>query len=356
MSAAVADTAPAQRSTPQVDGFAMPAEWATHQLTLMSWPCRVDGYVRPGLAVEPAAFENAKSQQATVANAVAEFEPVLMLVRPEQVREARGVLSSAVALLEAELDDAWIRDNGPIFVRDAAGRVAIVHFGFNGGGEHFGSYSLDARVPELLADHLGVRRYVAPLILEGGSFFVDGEGTLITTEQCLLNLNRNPSLTRAEIETTLMEYLGVEQVVWLGEGHYDDFATDGHIDDVAHFLSHGRVILHAPSNPVHPDHAKWIDNARRIVQTPDARGRSIEIVEFDTGDSDGIPYLNLYVCNHALIAPIANTPADEVALATIQAAYPGREIVPVPADVLFTYGGGGPHCITQQVPAGTFAA
>jgi agmatine deiminase len=350
----IADTPEPRRSTPKADGFAMPAEWAPHQLTLMSWPCRVDGYTRPGLAVEPAAFDDAKRQQATVANAVAEFESVLMLVRPEQLREARGMLSSAVELLEAELDDAWLRDNGPIFVTDAAGQVAMVDFGFNGWGDYFGSYSLDARVPELVADHLGVRRYVAPMILEGGSFFVDGEGTLITTEQCLLNVNRNPSMTREEIETTLREYLGVDRVLWLREGHYDDFATDGHIDDVAHFLSPGRVILHAPSNPAHPDHAKGIDNAHRIVQTPDARGRTIEIIEFDTGDSDGIPYLNLYVCNNAVIAPIANAPADEVALAEIQAAYPGRKVVPVLADVLFTYGGGGPHCITQQVPAGTF--
>jgi agmatine deiminase len=350
----VADAAPAQRSTPRAHGFAMPAEWALHQLTLMSWPCHVDGYVRPGLAVEPAAFDSAKGQQAAVANAVAQFEPVLMLVRSEQLREARGMLSSAVELLEAELDDAWLRDNGPIFVRDAAGRLAMVHFGFNAWGEYFGSYSLDARVPELLADHLGVRRYVAPMVLEGGSFFVDGDGTLITTEQCLLNVNRNPSMTRETIEATLREYLGVEKVLWLGEGHYDDFATDGHVDDVAHFLSPGRVLLHAPSNPAHPDHAKGIDNARRILHTPDARGRTVEIIEFDTGDSEGIPYLNLYVCNHAVIAPIANAPADEVALGKIQAAYPGREVVPVRADVLFTYGGGGPHCITQQVPAGSF--
>ena len=143
--------------------------------------------------------------------------------------------------------------------------------------------------------------------------------------------------------------------MWLGEGHYEDFSTDGHIDDIAHFLAPGRVILHTPSNPAHPDHAKGIDNARRLGEATDARGRTIEVVEFDTGRAAGIPYLNLFVCNGGIVAPIAGTPDDEIALAQIRAVYPDREIVTVPADVLFMAGGGGPHCITQQVPAGTFA-
>ena len=136
----------------------------------------------------------------------------------------------------------------------------------------------------MIAAHLGVRRYVAPMVLEGGSFFVDGEGTLITTEQCLLNENRNPNMSREQIESTLPDYLGIDKVVWLGEGHYEDFSTDGHIDDIAHFVSPGRVILHTPSNPAHPDHRKGIDNARRLREATDARGRTIDVVEFDTGE------------------------------------------------------------------------
>ena len=139
-------------------------------------------------------------------------------------------------------------------------------------------------MPELIAAHLGVRRYVAPMVLEGGSFFVDGEGTLITTEQCLLHENRNPSMSREQIESTLSDYLGIDKVVWLGEGHYEDFSTDGHVDDIAHFLAPGRVILHAPSNPAHPDHGKGGENARRLRETSDARGRTIDVVEFDTGE------------------------------------------------------------------------
>ena len=341
--------------TPRDDGFAMPPEWEDHQLTLMSWPCRPATYVSPARNCGPEAYGQAQTQQAAVANAVSEFEPVVMLVREQQVREARRMLSSRIELLETQLDDSWIRDNGPIFVRDAQGQVALVQFAFNGWGDRSQPTAFDARVPEMVATHLGVRRYVAPMVLEGGSFFVDGDGTLVATEQCLLHKNRNPEMSRQQIESTLSDHLGIDAVVWLGEGHYQDFATDGHIDDIAHFLSPGRVILHVPSNPAHPDHARGIDNARRLQQTADARGRTIEVVEFDTGGSQGIPYLNLYVCNGCVVAPIANSAEDEPALAQIRAVYPDREVVTVTADVLFRAGGGGPHCITQQVPAGTFA-
>lgn len=341
--------------TPRDDGFAMPPEWEAHQLTLMSWPCRPETYVAADRGCGPESYAQAQIQQATVANAVVEFEPVLMLVRSEQLGEARRMLSSRIELLEAELDDAWMRDNGPIFVRDAQGRVALVQFGFNGWGIPDQPHTLDSRVPELIASHLGVRRYVAPMVFEGGSFFVDGEGTMITTEQCLLHENRNPSMSREQIESTLSDHLGVDQVVWLGEGHHEDFSTDGHVDDIAHFLSPGRVILHKPSNAAHPDHGRGTENARRLRGTPDARGRTIEVVEFDTGDAEGIPYLNLYVCNGGVIAPIAGTPEDGRALAQVREVYADREVVTVRSEVLFMAGGGGPHCITQQVPAGTFA-
>ena len=214
----------------------------------------------------------------------------------------------------------------------------------------------DSQVPELIAAHLGVRRYVAPMVFEGGSFFVDGEGTLITTEQCLLHENRNPSMSREQIESTLRDYLGIDKVVWLGEGHYEDFSTDGHVDDIAHFLSPGRVILHTPSNPAHPDHGKGAENARRLrrdagcARTHDRRGRvrhrrarRASRTSTSTSATAGS-------------SPRSQArPTTRVALAQIRAVYPDREVVTVRSDVLFLAGGGGPHCITQQVPAGTFA-
>jgi agmatine deiminase len=343
-----------EKRTPHADGFAMPAEWEPHQLTLMSWPCRPETYVSASRNFGPEAFGQAQAQQAAVANAVCEFEPVLMLVREEQLAEARRMLSSRIELLVARLDDSWMRDNGPIFVRDAGGRVALVQFGFNGWGEPSQPTAFDSQVPELIAAHLGVRRYVAPMVLEGGSFFVDGDGSLLTTEQCLLHENRNPHLSRERISSTLSDHLGIDAVVWLGEGHYEDFSTDGHVDDIAHFVSPGRVILHVPSNPQHPDHARGRDNAHRLRAARDARGRAVEVDEFDTGEPEGIPYLNLYVCNGGVVAPVANAAEDDFALAQIRAVYAGREVVTVQSDVLFR-AGGGPHCITQQVPAGSFA-
>lgn len=340
----------AAQATPRADGFAMPPEWAEHQLTLMSWPCAPAVYRRGG----PGAAERAEVEQAGVANAVAEFEPVLVLVRPGQRARARRLLAATVDLLEVDLDDAWIRDNGPIFVTDQAGRVAMVHFVFNGWGGRYPP-DRDGLVPARLASYFGVRRYVAPIVLEGGSFFVDGEGTLLTTEQCLLHPNRNPLLSRAEIEATLGGYLGIDTTIWLGEGHYLDLEADGHVDEVAHFTRPGRVIVHAPSHRDHPDHLRGRENLQRLREARDARGRSLEVVALDTGTTRGVPSLNCYVCNGAVIAPVAGMVEDAVALDLLRAEYPTREVVPVASTAILA-GGGGPHCITQQVPAGTFVA
>src|SRR6185437_14276722 len=181
----------------------------------------------------------------------------------------------------------------------------------------------DALVPAAIAAHLGVRRYAAPFVLEGASIFVDGEGTLLTTEQCLLNPNRNPALSRAEIEQGLRDYLGAEVVVWLGLGHSADPDPDG-----------GR------------------DNVRRAAGATDARGQRLEVIEFDCPSPGGISYLNFYLPNGGVVVPVAGAAEDEAALAQIAAAFGDREVVPVPGSTL-NEGGGGPHCITQQVPVGT---
>jgi agmatine deiminase len=337
--------------TPRDDGFAMPAEWVPHELTLMAWFGRSGGYTRPDLDVVDG-LEACRAAHLAVANAVAEFEPVLMLVRPEHARLARRRLSARVDLLEAEFDDCWMRDNGPIFITDPHGDVALVHFGFNGWGGRYPPWDDDARVPEVVARHLGVRRYVAPMVLEGGSFFVDGEGTLLTTEQCLLNPNRNPHLSREQIEQTLADYVGVDRVLWLGEGHHDDFATDGHVDAIAGFVAPGRVVVHAPEHPDHPDHHSGRDNVARLAAARDARGRELDVVRFDPGGTSGMAYLNLYLCNGGVVVPVAGDEHDEAAIAAIAELHPERQLATVGAAELFTYGGGGPHCITQQVPVG----
>jgi len=329
-------------STPRGDGLAMPAEWAPHAATYMAWPTRLDLWGD--------LFEDAKLDYAEVANAIAAFEPVVMVANPEQVEEARAYLAGDVEILPIPIDDSWIRDNGPIFVTDGNGGVALVHFRFNSWGEKYLPYDRDAEVPERLAAHLGMRSYEAPMVLEGGSFFVDGEGTLLTTEQCLLHPNRNPGMDREQIEQTLRDYLGIDVVVWLGKGHHLDRDTDGHVDAIAQYVRPGVVLLHVPADPQDPDHESGRDNLERLRAARDARGRAFEVLEFEPGASVAAG-LNLYLCNGGAIVPTDGADSDDPVLEQIQAAFPEREIVPVPGETLLE-GGGGPHCITQQLPVG----
>jgi len=332
-------------STPREDGFGMPAEWAPHQACLMEWPTRTRAELWGEL------FDDAKRDYAAVAGAVAGFEPVIMVADPAQAREARDHCGAGIEILPVPIDDSWMRDNGPIFVSDPRGRLALVHFRFNSWGGRYLPYDRDAQVPAVLAGHLGIRRYEAPFVLEGGSFFVDGEGTLLTTEQCLLNPNRNPELSRADIERGLRDFLGAEVVVWLGLGHSASRDTDGHVDGIAQYVRPGTVMIHAPGERTDPDHDRGRDNVRRAAGATDARGRRLEVIELDCGSPGGISYMNFYLPNGGVVVPVAGSPEDDAALAQIAAVFGDREIVPVPGTVL-NEGGGGPHCITQQIPVG----
>jgi agmatine deiminase len=321
----------------------MPAEWAPHERTIMGWPCRRELWGDQ--------LGQAKSDYAATANAVAAFEPLTMVCADAQdAGEARAALAGEVEVVELPIDDSWLRDSGPIFVLDDQGRRAGVHFGFNSWGEKFTPYDADAAVGGLLIDRLGDRRYDAPFVLEGGSVAVDGDGTLLTTEQCLLHPNRNPDMTREEIEQGLRDFLGVEQVVWLGQGLAEDRDTDGHVDLVAAFTRPGEVLLQ--STPLGtPSSERMADNRSRLVAA------GLEVVDFPLlptlevgGEEVAVGHLNFYLCNGAVIVPVAGLTTDAEALERIGAAYPDREVVGVPGGVI-AFGGGGPHCITQQVPA-----
>ncbi len=320
----------------------MPAEWAPHERTLMAWPCRRELWGD--------ALAEAKEQYAATANAIAAFEPLTMVVQSAaDAAEAGAALTGAVEILELPIDDSWLRDSGPIFVTGPDGQRAGVHFGFNAWGEKFTPYDRDAAVGGLLVEHAGDRRYEAPFVLEGGSICVDGEGTLITTEQCLLNPNRNPGLSREEIEQGLRDHLGVHTVVWLGQGLIEDRDTDGHVDLIAAFTRPGEVLLQW-TPPYAPNAERMADNRARL------QAAGLAVVDFPplaytevAGEEVVVSYLNFYVCNGGVIVPVAGEPSDEDALRRLAAAYPGREVVGVPGEVIAA-GGGGPHCITQQVP------
>ncbi len=323
----------------------MPAEWEPHEACLMEWPT----VTRRELWGER--FEEAKRDYAEVATAIAAFEPLVMVCDPDQGSEVRRMCGEGVEVVPLPIDDSWMRDNGPIFVRDAPGRVALVHFLFNSWGERYLPYDKDAQVPRRIAAHLGMRRFEAPFVLEGGSFYVDGEGTLITTEQCLLNPNRNPTMSREQIEQGLRDYLGVDVIVWLGLGHSTDRDTDGHIDGIAPYIAPATIALLAPEDPADPDHERGRDNLERLRHARDARGRPFEVIPFQTSPPGVVPYLNFYLPNGGVIVPIAVRAEDEQALEQIGKLFPDRELVPVQGNCL-TYGGGGPHCITQQLPKG----
>jgi agmatine deiminase len=302
----------------------------------------------------------AQHTYAAVARAIARFEPVLVIARPGEGAEACSYCGSdGIEVVELPLDDSWIRDSGPIFVRRPDGETAVADFAFNSWGGRYLPYDEDARIGERLAEHLRMKRYATPIVLEGGSITVDGEGTLITTESCLLHPTRNPHLTKDEIERELKDFLGVEKVIWLvsGLGLEEDPDTDGHIDGVAAFIGPARVLLHVVRDPRHPDFANLRENRRRL-DTTDALGRSLEVVELDlraapvpVGDRDIVEtYVNFYQANGAVIVPTAGHADDLPALERLREVFTGREVVGVPAPVV-AYGGGGIHCITQQVPA-----
>jgi agmatine deiminase len=297
-------------------------------------------------------FADAKAEHAAVANAIADFEPVTLVAAPSQLEEARAAVSGAVEVVAIAIDDSWARDSGPIFVVGGDRRRAGVHFGFNAWGEKFTPYDDDAAFGARVLEHLGEERIDATdFVLEGGSIAVDGEGTLITTEQCLLDPNRNPSLDRGAIEEQLRSRLGVERVVWLGRGLVEDGDTDGHVDNICAWISPGRVLLQMVASEEDPNHANCVENAARL------RAAGIEVVELtalprvaDAPEPTVVPYVNYYVANGALIVPVTGAETDAEALRLLESLYPGRQAVPVPGTTL-ALGGGGVHCITQQVPA-----
>ncbi|MFO1186806.1 MAG: agmatine deiminase family protein [Alphaproteobacteria bacterium] len=344
--------------TPAALGFAMPAEWEPHARTLVAWPCRGTLW---GSAER---MSRARAAYAEVARAIAAFEPVMMLVHPDDAKEAERLCGKDVEIVPLPIDDSWVRDTGPIFVArgPAGGReVAGTDWRFNGWGGKYVPHADDDKIPERLLTAWRIPRFEAPMVLEGGSITVDGEGTLYTTEECLLAQNRNPELSRADIEASLKDQLGVSHIVWLPWG-IDDDETDGHIDNVAALAGPSRLLLNWTTEKDDPNYKRMRANEAALAKQRDARGRHIDVIEMPqplkqlawNGARLPLSYLNFYVCNGAVIAPRFDDPLDLDAKRILAAAFPEREIVQVNAlDIV--PGGGGIHCITQQMPAGVAA-
>lgn len=334
--------------TPRAAGYRMPAEWQPHAGCWIAWPVPGETW-GPGL-------EAARSVYAEVARAVARFEPVLVVAQPEEIRKARTLLGSEVRVEAMPLDDAWMRDIGPTFLVDDAGGLAGVDWRFNAWGRPEWAHQRDAAVAAAVIAWAGAVHFRAPFVLEGGSIHVDGAGSLLTTEQCLLNPNRNPGADRGTVEGWLRDYLGAEQVLWLGRGLHDDH-TDGHVDNLACFVAPGVVLALGSSDPGDDNYEPLQENLQRLRGARDAQDRVLEIhvVEQPPPRYEGLhrlaqSYINFYIANGGVVMPSFDAPEhDAAARAVIGELFPDRELVQVRVlDIL--PGGGGIHCITQQQP------
>lgn len=338
---------PTTINTPKQDGFRMPAEWALHECSWMMWPCRT--VVWPDIAATRRDFT-------AVAHAIREFEPLTMAVNPEDEAEARSMLGSDVEIAVTPLDDSWARDAGPCFLVDDNGNRAGVNFKFNAWGGKYDPFDKDDAFSGFVLSQTGVRQYNSRLIAEGGGLSVDGEGTILTTESCFPNKNRNPDWSRAEIETELLDMLGGEKVIWL-PGNVEEKETDGHVDGIAGFVRPGVVLIENAGDPGDPFHDIMKANIEALENQVDARGRNIELVTipeaYDAvacGDKFCRSYVNSYLVNGGVVMPCYGVATDDEAREAFQELFPERRIVQVSINNI-ALGGGGIHCITQQEAA-----
>lgn len=329
-------------STPFADGFHYPAEWEDHESTIMAMPPQQNwnGYGIP--------MQHVRAQWANVANTLSEYEPVLMVVDPHERRHATRILSSAIEIIELPVNDGWSRDSGPMFVVNGHGERRVAGFIFNGWGAKFPPYADDALLKARLCRHLDVPMYPIDFCLEGGAVAVDGEGTVLTTEQCLLNENRNTAVVRGDVEKTLNASLGTKKVIWLGKGLVPDPVTDGHIDGLAAFAEPGTVLLHTTDDRSDPNYRICLDAKRRLQEATDASGRRIEVVEVPL-DGD-VSNINFYIANGCILVPITkDRRQDERPMGVLKEVFADYDVIGIDCNVLGE-GGGGIHCITQQVP------
>ncbi|EGX88545.1 putative peptidyl-arginine deiminase family protein [Cordyceps militaris CM01] len=329
----------------------MPAEWSRHRRTLTAWPDQSS-------QKDAETLQGAERDVAAIANAIVEFEPVTLLCRPRNVARARALLSPSVAIQELEVDELWLRDTGPVYVKNAEGALLGVDFNFNYWGAKYPG-TIDQTVARSVLRHDNTDRVQAPLVAEGGGLEVDGEGTLLVTESSVVNDNRNPGQTRAQIEAHLKTLLGLQKVLWL-KGLRGLDITDAHVDATARFAAPGRVLLNRPARTARKAFLDaWEDDKRVLAAETDAKGRRLEVIELEEADPtkfDGdeyetcLSYLNYLLVNGGLIMPkFGDRVADERAATLLRQVFPDRKVVQVQLDSLRKLGGG-IHCATQQQP------
>jgi len=350
-------TAPAAAAeTPAALGFRMPAEWEPQAAVWLSWPHKRASW--------PRLFRNIPATFAGFVAAITRFQDVrincaaALQPRAQKLCVKAGADLARVTFYDHATNDAWCRDHGPIFVKHReTGEVALTDWMHNAWGGKYPPYDLDNEIPPAIARALGLRRFEKSMVLEGGSIDVNGKGLLLTTEQCLLNANRNPQLTRAEIERVLKDYLGVRKILWLGEGIEGD-DTDGHIDDITRFFRADGVITCVEKNRRSPNHRILAENVERLQGFRTLQGKPLEIVELPMPapviiKDQAVPasYANFLIINGAVLVPtFRQKKRDAEACAIIGACFPGREVVAIDCAELI-WGLGTLHCLSQQQPA-----
>lgn len=356
-------------NTPKQEGFKMPAEWAAQEAVWMIWPYRRDNW--------RANAQPAQQAFAQVAAAIAKTTTVLMAVPAKEMEKARHTMSAQIRLVAMESDDAWARDTGPTIVKNVFGQRKAINWVFNAwGGKAGGLYfpwDQDQHIAGQIAAEHDIELYSTSLILEGGAIHVDGEGTLLTTAECLLHPNRNPHLTQVDIENTLTECLGVTHFIWLPQGLYND-ETNGHVDNICCFVRPGEVALHWTDDVNDPQYARSVAALEVLQSVKDAQGRDIKVWKLpapgplytsqiearDIDKSNAIArihgnrlagsYVNYLITNQQIIFPLLDQRTDEKAKQLFQQMYPDYLITGIPAREILL-GGGNIHCITQQIPA-----
>ncbi len=340
-------------TTPTHLGYRMPAEWEPHQATWLSWPHKEASW--PGM------IEQIHPVYAQMVAALATSETVHINVNDEEMAErVRGYLAEAGAQGDVRLhlfptNDAWCRDHGAIFVRHADGQLAATDWGYNAWGDKYPPYDLDNQIPARMADYLGVPRFEGGMILEGGSIEVNGAGLLLTSEQCLLNPNRNPDLSQEQIEARLRDFLGVQKILWLGEGIVGD-DTDGHVDDISRFVAPDTILTAIEEDPSDENYPILHENLQRLQHMRGLDAQPLRIITIPMPppviyEDQRLPasYANFYIANRVVLVPFYNHANDARAAAIIQACFPDRRVVGIDCTNII-WGLGAWHCLTQQVP------
>jgi agmatine deiminase len=301
-------------------------------------------------------MQEVKQDYARLARTIARFETLVMVAHPEDAEEARQAVGPAIRVREIPIDDSWTRDSGPIFVIEEGRTLVASLWRFNAWGGKYQPHDQDALLGQRVAEALGVPGIRSEMVLEGGAVAVDGEGTLVTTESCLLNPNRNSGWSKADIEAELKRVLGVSKIIWL-PGDPTETETDGHVDALMAFAAPGKVVFELGTDRDDPRYATLGENHRALTLQTDAKGRAFEILPLEEAcAADAIgprfcrSYVNFYVLNGAVIAPAYGIAADRRVEAQLRIAFPERTVIMLPIGKI-AMGGGGFHCITQQQPA-----